>query len=162
MPYQSYYGLDFGLSAPSALVEMKFDGDENYFFREVLYCPLNDMKGTLTEEFQRLGIEKHKQIICDSGNELNKEEARKLKNAGYNVINAKKGSGSIASGIETMQKSKIHYVKESVNIENEYENYSWKIWQGIQMDIPEENGDDHILDAMKYVISWYTKVFRLS
>ena len=162
LPYQSYYGLDFGLSAPSALVEMKFDGDENYFFREVLYCPLNDMKGTLTEEFQRLGIEKHKQVICDSGNELNKEEARKLKNAGYNVINAKKGSGSIASGIETIQKSKIHYVKESVNIENEYENYSWKIWQGIQMDVPEENGDDHILDAMKYVISWYTKVFRLS
>ena len=162
LPYQSYYGLDFGLSAPSALVEMKFDGDENYFFREVLYCPLNDMKGTLTEEFERLGIEKHKQIICDSGNELNKEEARKLKNAGYNVINAKKGSGSIASGIETMQKSKIHYVKESLNIENEYENYSWKIWQGIQMDVPEDNGDDHILDAMKYVISWYTKVFRLS
>jgi hypothetical protein len=36
------------------------------------------------------------------------------------------------------------------------------IWQGIQMDVPEENGDDHILDAMKYVISWHTKVFRLS
>jgi len=162
LPYQSYYGLDFGLSAPSALVEMKFDGDENYFFREVLYCPLNDMKGTLKDEFERLGIEKHKQIICDSGNELNKEESRKLKNAGYNVIDAKKGSGSIATGIETMQKSKIHYVKESLNIENEYENYSWKIWQGIQMDVPEDNGDDHILDAMKYVISWYTKVFRLS
>jgi phage terminase large subunit len=162
LPYQSYYGLDFGLSAPSALVEMKFDGDENYFFTERLYCPLNDMKGSLSEEFERLGIEKHKQIICDSGNELNKEEARKLKNAGYNVIGAKKGSGSISAGIETMQKSKIHYTKESLNIEQEYENYSWKMWQGIQMDVPEDNEDDHILDAMKYVISWYTKVFRLS
>jgi phage terminase large subunit len=162
LPYQSYFGLDFGLSAASALVEMKFDGDENYFFHERLYCPLNDIKGSLADEFERLGIEKHKQIICDSGNELNKEEARKLKNAGYNVINAKKGSGSISAGIETIQKSKIHYTRESYNIENEYENYSWKIWQGIQMDVPEENGDDHILDAMKYVISWYTKIFRLS
>lgn len=162
LPYQSYYGLDFGLSAPSALVEMKFDGDENYFFREIMYSPLNDLKGTLAETFDKLGIEKHKQIICDSGNELNKEEARKLKNAGYNVINAKKGSGSISAGIETMQKSKIHYTKESYNIESEYESYSWKIWQGIQMDVPEDNGDDHILDAMKYVISWYTKIFRLS
>jgi phage terminase large subunit len=162
LPYQSYFGLDFGLSAASALVEMKFDGDENYFFHEILYCPLNDIKGSLADEFERLGIEKHKQIICDSGNELNKEEARKLKNAGYNVINAKKGSGSISAGIETIQKSKIHYTRESYNIENEYENYSWKIWQGIQMDVPEENGDDHILDAMKYVISWYTKIFRLS
>lgn len=162
LPYQSYYGLDFGLSAPTALVEMKFDGDENYFFRERLYKPLNDIKGSLSDEFERLGIEKHKQIICDSGNELNKEESRKLKNSGYNVIQAKKGSGSIAAGIETMQKSKIHYTRESINIEAEYEQYSWKVWQGIQMDVPEENGDDHDIDAMKYVISWFVKVFRLS
>jgi phage terminase large subunit len=162
LPYQSYYGLDYGLSAPSALVEMKFDGDENYFFREILYKPLNDIKGSLSDEFERLNIPKHKQIIADSGNELNKEESRKLKNAGYNIIQAKKGAGSISSGIETMQKNKIHYTKESINIEQEYENYSWKIWQGIQMDVPEENGDDHSLDAMKYVISWFVKVFRLS
>jgi len=162
LPYQSYYGLDFGLSAPTALVEMKFDGDENYFFKERLYKPLNDIKGSLSDEFERLGIPKHVQIICDSGNELNKEESRKLKNSGYNVIGAKKGSGSIAAGIETMQKSKIHYTKESLNIELEYESYSWKIWQGIQMDVPEENGDDHSLDAAKYVISWFVKVFRLS
>jgi len=51
LPYQSYYGLDYGLSAPSALVEMKFDGDENYFFREILYKPLNDIKGSLSDEF---------------------------------------------------------------------------------------------------------------
>jgi len=162
LPYQSYFGLDFGLSAPTALVEMKFDGDENYFFKERLYKPLNDIKGSLSDELERLGMPKHVQIICDSGNELNKEESRKLKNAGYNVIQAKKGSGSIAAGIETMQKSKIHYTKESINIELEYEQYSWKIWQGIQMDMPEENGDDHSLDAAKYVISWFVKVFRLS
>ena len=162
LPYQSYYGLDFGLSAPTALIEMKYDGDENYFIREILYKPLNDINGSLSDEFERLKIPKHKQIICDSGNELNKEESRKLKNSGYNIIQAKKGSGSIAAGIETIQKSKIHYTKESVNLENEYENYSWRIWQGIQMDVPEENGDDHALDAVKYVISWFVKVFRLS
>ena len=162
LPYQIYRGLDFGLSAKTALCDMKFDGDENYFFKERLYLPMNEMKGSLSEEFERLGIEKHIEIICDSGNEINKSEGIKLRNAGYNIIFAKKGAGSISSGIETMQKSKIHYTKDSVNIEQEYEQYSWKIWQGIQMDVPEENGDDHILDAMKYVISWYTKVFRLS
>lgn len=162
LPYQSYYGLDFGLSAATAMVELKFDGDENYFIREILYKPLNDINGSLSDEFERLKIPKHKQIICDSGNELNKEESRKLKNSGYNIIQAKKGSGSIAAGIETIQKSKIHYTIESTNLENEYENYSWKIWQGIQMDVPEENGDDHALDAVKYVISWFVKVFRLS
>jgi phage terminase large subunit len=162
LPYQMYRGLDFGLSAKTALTVMKFDGDENYFFKEELYKPMNEITGSLADEFERLGIEKHIEIICDSGNEINKSEGVKLRNAGYNIIFAKKGEGSISSGIETMQKSKIHYTKESVNIEQEYEQYSWKIWQGIQMDVPEENGDDHILDAMKYVISWHTKVFRLS
>jgi hypothetical protein len=71
----------------------------------------------------------------------------------------KKKAGSISSGIETMQKSKIHYTKESVN-RTEYEQYFWKIWQGIKWTL-EENGDDHILDAMKYVISWHHTVFRL-
>ena len=81
---------------------------------------------------------------------------------GYNVIFAQKGAGSVNSGIETLQKCNVYYTKSSINLEDEYENYSWKIYQGVQMDVPEENGDDHILDAMKYVISWYTKVFRLS
>jgi phage terminase large subunit len=162
LPYQMYRGLDFGLSAKTALTVMKYDGDENYFFKEELYKPMNEMTGSLADEFEKLGIEKHIEIICDSGNEINKSEGVKLRNAGYNIIFAKKGAGSISSGIETMQKSKIHYTKESVNIESEYEQYSWKLWQGIQMDVPEENGDDHILDAMKYVISWHTKVFRLS
>jgi hypothetical protein len=36
LPYQIYRGLDYGLSAKTALVCMKFDGDENYFFKEEL------------------------------------------------------------------------------------------------------------------------------
>jgi hypothetical protein len=57
----------------------------------------------------------------------------------------KKAELLISSGIETMQKSKIHYTKESVNIEQEYEAVLKENLAGIQMDIPEENGDDHIL-----------------
>lgn len=162
LPYQSYYGLDFGLSAPSALVQMKFDGDRTFFLKEILYSPLNSLKGTLSEEFELLRIEKHKEIICDSGNELNLSEGTKLRNSGYNVIFAKKGAGSISNGIETMQKSNIYYCKKSENLEREYENYSWKIWQGIQMDVPEDLNDDHILDATKYVIVWYVRTRGLN
>ena len=162
LPYQSYLGLDFGLSAPSALVEMKFDGDRTFFLKERMYSPMNKLKGTLSEEFERLGIPKHKEIVCDSGNEINNIEGTKLKNSGYNIIFAQKGSGSISAGIETMQKSNICFTKNSENLENEYESYSWKIWQGIQMDVPEDMGDDHILDASKYVIVWYVKTRRLS
>lgn len=162
LPYQSYYGLDFGLSAKTALVEMKFDGDQTFFFKERLYRPMNEMSGTLSNEFDKLNIPKYKEIICDSGNELNKTEGIKLRNAGYNVIFAQKGQGSINAGIETLQKSNIIYTKNSINIENEYSSYAWKVYNGIQMDVPEDNNLDHILDAIKYVTVWYVKTRRLS
>ena len=161
LPYTKYYGLDFGASAPTALVAMKTDGDKSYFLHELLYKPLNEMEGTLSEELTKLGIEKHIEIICDSGNELNQGETRKLKNAGFNVIQANKGQGSVVSAIETMQKSKIYYTASSLNLQENYEQYSWKVHQGIQLDIPEETRED-LIDASKYVIKWYSKTRGLS
>jgi hypothetical protein len=38
----------------------------------------------------------------------------------------KKRAGLAVSAIETMQKSKIHYTTSSTNLEENYENYSWK------------------------------------
>ena len=161
LQYSSFYGMDFGLSSPSAMVEMKFDGDKSFFIKEILYKPLNQMQGTLSTELDNLKIPKHIEIICDVGNELNKTEMQKLRNSGYNVLPAMKGAGSILSGIETIQKSTIYYTKSSKNIENEYDTYSWRIAQGVQLDEPEQT-DDHLLDAMKYVISWYRRTRYLS
>jgi PBSX family phage terminase large subunit len=161
LPYPMYYGLDFGMSAPTALVAMKSDKDGNYFLKELLYKPLKMMNGTLSEEFEKLKIPKHIQIICDSGNELNLSEGRKLKNSGYNVIFAEKGQGSVVSAIETMQKSNIYYTEESANLEENYENYQWKTHNGEVLDIPEETREDAI-DASKYVIKWFSKRNHLS
>jgi phage terminase large subunit len=161
LPYSTYYGLDFGLSSPSAMVQMKFDGDKTFFFKEILYKPLNQMAGTLAIELDKLNISKEIEIICDVGNELNQTERQKLINAGYNAIPAMKGAGSILSGIETIQKHQIYYTKSSKNIENEYDAYSWRIAKGVQLDEPEQT-DDHLLDAIKYVASWYRRTRYLS
>lgn len=161
LPYPKFYGLDFGMSAPTALVEMKTDKDGSYFLNERLYKPLKNMNGTLSDEFEKLGIEKHIQIICDSGNELNLSEGRKLKNAGYNIIFAEKGQGSVVSAIETMQKSDIYYTESSSNLEENYENYQWKTHNGEVLDIPEDSRED-LIDASKYVIKWYSKRNYLS
>jgi phage terminase large subunit len=151
----SYFGLDFGMSAPTALVEMKTDKEGNYFLKERLYKPLNQMKGSLSDELNSLGIPKTIEIICDSGNELNLSEGRKLRNAGFNVIFAIKGQGSVVSAIETMQKNNIHYTESSTNLEENYENYQWKTHNGIVLDVPEETRED-LIDASKYVIKWYS------
>jgi len=162
LPYQSYYATDFGLSAPTANLEFKFDGDKTFFFHQRLYKPMNQMAGTLSTEFENLNTIKSKENVCDSGNELNKSEGTKLKNSGYNIIFAEKGHGSINAGIETIQKCNIIYTDCSVELENEYENYSWKMYQGIQMDVPEDNQNDHALDCCRMGVSWYVKTRRLS
>lgn len=161
LPYPRFFGLDFGMSAPTALVEMKTDKDGTFFLHERLYKPLKHINGTLSDEFEKLEIPKHIEIICDSGNELNLSEGRKLRNAGYNVIFAKKGQGSVVSAIETMQKSKILYTKSSINLEENYENYQWKTHNGEVLDIPEDTRED-LIDASKYVISWYARINYLT
>lgn len=161
LSYPSYFGLDFGMSAPTAMIEMKTDGEGNYFLKERLYKPMKEMKGTLSDELVSMAIPKHIEIICDSGNELNQSEGRKLKNAGFNVIFAQKGQGSVVSAIETMQKSNIYYTLSSRNLEENYENYAWKMHNGEVLDIPEETRED-LIDAAKYVIKWYSKTRYLS
>jgi hypothetical protein len=140
----------------------KFDGDKTFFFHERLYKPMNEMPGTLSDKFDELGLIKNKENIADSGNELNKSEGQKLKNSGYNIIFAQKGHGSINAGIETLQKCNVYYTASSINLEQEYENYSWKVWQGIQMDVPEDNCNDHALDCCRMGVSWYVKTRYLS
>lgn len=157
LPYSIYYGMDFGLSAPSTLVAMKFDGDQTFFFKELLYKPMNEMHGTLSDELHNLGINKNIELVCDSSNEINKTEGQKLRNSGYNVIFALKGKGSVISGIELLQKKNVYYTKSSTNIEAEYEQHSWRVVQSVQLDEPEQ-GNDHALDAMKYVSSWYARI----
>ncbi len=161
LPYPMYYGMDFGLSAPSTVIAMKFDGDRTFFFHELLYKPMNKMQGTLSEELINLGIDKQLELICDSSNEINETEGRKLKNSGFNVIFALKGKGSVKSGIELLQKKKVIYTISSLNLESEYEQHSWRVVQGLQLDEPEQ-GNDHAIDACKYVSSWYARTRRLT
>jgi PBSX family phage terminase large subunit len=161
LPYSNFYGMDFGLSAPTTLVEMKFDGDQTFFFKELLYKPMNQMQGTLSDELHNLGIDKRKELIVDSSNEINKTEGQKLRNSGFNVIFALKGKGSVVSGIELLQKKQVYYTRSSVNLQQEYENHSWRVVQGVQLDEPEQ-GNDHAIDACKYVSSWYARTNYLT
>ena len=83
-------------------------------------------------------------------------------NAGYNVIPAYKPNGSVNTGIDTLQKCNVFYTTSSIDLEQEYEQYSWKIYQGIQMDVPEDRSNDHALDCCRMGASWYVRTRGLS
>jgi len=159
LPYERYYGLDFGISSPTAVVEVAFDGDKTFYLKEILYKPSNEMGMTLGEYLQlprgflkKTLIDADNFTICDSAK---KSMVVDLAKSGIRAIPALKGQGSISRTISSIQSFNVVYTQSSANLKEEYLNYSWKIDRyGLVEEKPADNQDDHIMDATGYVISW--------
>lgn len=145
------YGLDFGYHPdPSALVACYFY-EGQYLFDEILY------QTEINTEQLALIIKSlpYAPIIGDSAANALIEELR-LK--GVRIIPVeKKGdgkTGSVVYGVNLMKQLKIAYTEKSINLENEYENYAWKInkTSGESMGIPDTKCPDHLIDAMRYLV----------
>lgn len=150
LPYPFYYGEDFGSTNPNTIVEVKFDGNDSFFLKERLYKPISEMGCSLTEMHDKLGISKKTLLVCDSADPIKISE---LQQSQYYAIPAIKGQGSVTSGIELVNKFKIYYTESSHNLEEEYENYEWEIYNGMNLDRPlKEN--DHLMDATRYIITY--------
>lgn len=148
LPFKSYYGHDFGEVSPSCTVEVKFDGDNSFYIRERLYKPENLMQ-SLENEFDKIRISKSDLLVVDSAS---RDKMLALRRAGYYAIGARKGNNSNVAGISLVSKFNIIYTSESVNVESEYENYSWELDRyGKPTDEPLKK-DDHSMDAIKYII----------
>jgi len=160
LPYLSYFGLDFGASNPTACVEVKYDGDGAFYICERLYMPLQEIEDSLPTAIQLKvpQIKKRKSyIVCDSAKE---KYIDLLLEAGFLAIGATKGGGSIEVGITLVQGFTIYYVP-SDNLDFEYANYSWSIDRyGKSTDVPVKV-DDHLMDALRYIISYLTEFLRI-
>jgi PBSX family phage terminase large subunit len=146
IPASSYFGLDFGSTNPSALVEVKFYED-CFFSKERLYMPISQMTLSLAETLEFIGIEKNSLIIADSADPNRISE---LLQYGFNVVPAIKGPGSVNQGIDFVNSKQNYFTSSSNNYQFEYENYEWEIVKGMNLDRPIKK-DDHIIDADRYV-----------
>jgi len=150
LPYNSYYGLDFGSTNPSSLVEVKFDGEKTFFAKELLYLPINKMHGSLSETLATMGVIKTIPLICDSADPIKISD---LIQNGFNAIPAVKGSGSVKAGIDFILGKEVYYTPYSANFQTEYEGYEWEIIKGVNLDRPIKK-DDHLMDAFRYVVTY--------
>ena len=152
-PYESYFGLDFGASNPTACVEVKYNGDGAFFIRERLYTPLQELADSLPTilKLKVPEIKKDKSyIVCDSARQ---SYIDLLLNEGYMALGATKGGGSVEVGITLIQGFTIYYVA-SENLSFEYDNYSWQIDRyGKSTDVPLKT-DDHLMDALRYILTY--------
>lgn len=159
------YGLDFGFSNDeSALVAIyelsgqdpdKATPDAHDSIRtrsghlgvvEMVY-----KKGLLGSQyaslFEKIGVDPSVLIVADAARP---EIIAEIRKAGYRIIGADKSPGSVLSGIDSVSQHQISFC--GANLKREYLSYAWrKKRSGEILDEPED-GNDHLMDAMRYAI----------
>jgi phage terminase large subunit len=149
------YGLDFGFNNQTALVEIGIK-DGEFYIRELLYkSGLNnsdriELAKQLTPE-----LFKNKTIYADSSSP---EFIQEFRDAGFDCKPAEKGKDSVKSGIDLLQRSKIHSLASNVNLEAERKSYKWREVNGKILDEPVKF-KDHLLDALRYAIFTWSLSF---
>jgi phage terminase large subunit len=169
---QTYYGCDWGLVDPFAIVEVKYH-DGNLYVHELNYKSENELRKNLTTTelhqinanqdeglvswmFTKLNIQKDKIIVCDS-NRPTKIIA--LRRSGWEYAVSVGGKTRLIDRIGTMQGLNVYYTSTSKNIEFEQENYSYqKDRFGVTLENPED-GNDHLINAIEYIAQ---KLFEMN
>ena len=86
-------------------------------------------------------------IVADSARP---EIIAEIKANGYRIIGADKNAGSVKRGIDRVSQRQIKYW--GYNLKKEYLSYAWrKKRTGEILDEPQD-GNDHLMDALRYAI----------
>jgi phage terminase large subunit len=155
LPYKSYYGLDFGTSQPTAVVEVKWDKDKTFYLHQRIYKPSSQMRMPIYEYIKTKTyppISSNDLIVADSAKKTMVDD---LKNGGLMAVPAVKGAGSVDKRIEQVQGFNIVYTESSTDLEEEYYTYSYKLDRyGLTTDEIDPKCQDHLMDATGYIISY--------
>lgn len=151
------YGNDFGFTNdPNATVKYTED-DKNIYFELLIYQPI-DNPIDLSLAFDANGIEKHKQIVCDSSDKYSNakgtvEMVQGLNDNGYPEAFKVSKTQDLMFWIGSVKTKKLHCVKDIRglwrNVKKERENYIFKEINGKSINKPID-GYDHALTAMRY------------
>lgn len=142
----SRWGLDFGFSNdPLALIEGKIDFNKLYIKEWIYKTKLTP--NLMITEFERLGVPKDVEIIADSSAPL---LIQVLRNAGWNVIPAKKGKDSVINGLAILQNYHLKITESSQNYLNEATNYSYALDSNKEITTIPKDEWNHGFDATRY------------
>lgn len=147
-------GLDFGYNDPMSLNRVQQKDREGKPDLDV-WCLLHESHLTtddLIERLPALGVGKDELIVCDSAEP---DRIEKIRREGYNAVPAKKGKGSVKTGIDLMKPHRIRVGGPAGHrARQEFQKYRWKRHRGTDriLDEPAE-GNDHAPDAVRYALT---------
>jgi len=157
LPLGAYlYGLDYGFAQdPTVLVKNVIEGDKLYS-REMFYDSSGLTNDMIARQMTLCGV-KLEPVYPDPDEPKSAEELRKM---GFNVIEAVKGKGSVAFGIQRVNQFYQYWTKDSLNCIKEQRNYRY-----IKDKTTGEYSDrtthqwSHGMDARRYAVASYSPVF---
>lgn len=147
-PDETIYGLDFGFTHPTALIQSSII-DGRPYVKELVY-QTSMTSADIARRLDELKVSRLDAIYCDGARP---ESIEDLKRAGYNAQAADKGQGSVLDGISKVIGLKPVIDPSSENLLAELDSYSWKTdASGQPLDAPEKMNDD-LCDAMRYALA---------
>lgn len=154
------YGLDFGFNNPTALVDIgtrdfnRKTRKGDVYLREVIYeSDLTTPR--LAERMRSLSVDPKRKMYCDSSEPDRIEELRKH---GFNAVPASKGPGSVKAGIDYCQSLTLYSEASDVNLNGEFQTYSWEVDKdGTKTDTPVKFSD-HLMDAFRMGVFSHFKI----
>lgn len=141
-------GIDFGYTNdPTAIVDVyKYNG--GFILDEVTY-----QKGLSNKAIADILTNQEQVLtIADAAEPKSIDE---LCSYGHNVLPCVKGQGSVTQGIQLVQSQRISVTKRSLNIIKEYRNYLWRTDKNDKILNQPEDGNDHMMDAIRYAVASY-------
>lgn len=147
---EKVYGVDFGFTAPSAVVEVTFY-DDSHYLREMLY----KRKLTNPELIQAIKtnplIDKTAIFYCDAAEPDRIEEFKK------NGLRALPADKNIKDGLDALRAKPLFVHEESINLQSEIKTYCYPKNQntGEFGELPV--GIDHAIDAGRYGVYSHKK-----
>ena len=141
------YGLDFGFSNDeTALVGIWRKESGELIAQELIY-KTNILGSQYGDELRRAGVDSSVLIVADAARP---EIIAEIKAQGFRIVGADKNAGSVLRGIDRVKQEQIIY--EGKDLEREYLSYQWRTKRsGETLDEPQD-GNDHLMDALRYAI----------
>lgn len=141
------YGLDFGFSNDETGLVAIYEKETGELIIEQKIFKTGILASQYGEELNRAEVDPNILIVADSARP---EIIADIKAKGFRIIGADKNAGSVIRGIDRVKQKSIIY--DGKDLEREYLSYAWrKKRTGEIIDEPND-GNDHLMDALRYAI----------
>lgn len=141
------YGLDFGFNDQTAMVAIYERKDSEELIVEQVIYESGLLSGAYPAKLKTADIDPNILIVADAARP---EIIAEIRKAGFRIIPADKNAGSVLRGIDRVKQRHIVYYGK--DLEREYLSYQWRKTRGGERLNEPQDGNDHLMDAMRYAI----------